>query len=206
MTGSDAPDNSQGGHGPRGADRADSANGLDDWQAQVAEIWSRAHDLAPDDLVSEIDRLAADRAAGGDAAALFEQASARDTAGVEGEAVPLYRTSLATGELDDYRRRRAVIQLASSLRLLGQFDESEDLLRTELALAEAGSSTGADPEPHALHDELRAVLALTLIEAGRPVEAAALALETLAPHLSRYNRSVAGNAAEVLARARREHT
>jgi hypothetical protein len=38
---------------------------------------------------------------------------------------------------------------------------------------------------------------LTYLVQGRAVEAACLALTTLAPHLSRYNRSVAGNAAEI---------
>jgi hypothetical protein len=38
------------------------------------------------------------------------------------------------------------------------------------------------------------VLAFTWIAQGRTLEAAALALETLAPHLSRYNRSLAANA------------
>jgi hypothetical protein len=45
-----------------------------------------------------------------------------------------------------------------------------------------------------LHDEVRAVLAFTWIAQGRTLEAAALALETLAPHLTRYNRSMAANA------------
>ena len=38
------------------------------------------------------------------------------------------------------------------------------------------------------------MLAFTWIAQGRTLEAAALALETLAPHLTRYNRSMAANA------------
>ena len=45
-------------------------------------------------------------------------------------------------------------------------------------------------------DETRAFLAITLLAKGRPVEAAALALTALAPHLSRYTRSVSAAAAK----------
>ncbi|HEX7403032.1 MAG TPA: tetratricopeptide repeat protein, partial [Usitatibacter sp.] len=130
-----------------------------------------------------------------DAAALFERASARDSVGLETGAESLYRAALAPGRLDSYRYARATIQLASTLRILGLLDESERLLVTELdRRAKAGGQ-------HALHDELRATLALTYVAQGRAVEGAGLALLTLAPHLTRYNRSMAGNAAELIAKA-----
>ena len=122
-----------------------------------------------------------------DALALFERACECDTAGLEDEAEPLYRAALATGALDDYRRVRATLQLASTLRLLGRLHESEAILLRELdARGEAGGE---------LHDEARTLLALTWIEMGRGEEAAGLLLAVLAPKLSRYNRSMSRQAA-----------
>ncbi len=59
------------------------------------------------------------------------------------------------------RRRRAMIQLASSLRNLGRPEESVALLTTEL---DAGSDH--------LDDAVRAFLALALTDVGREREAA----------------------------------
>ena len=101
-------------------------------------------------------------------------------------------SELASGALDPYRHARASIQLGSTLRHLGRLEESEQLL---LAQLERCRIEGAGA---ALHDEVRAVLAFTWIAQGRTLEAAALALETLAPHLSRYNRSMAANARALL--------
>ena len=133
-----------------------------------------------------IDALAAERPAG-HPAALFERACARDTTGMEAEAEHFYRAALASDHLDSYRRSRASIQLGSTLRILGQLEESERLLVAELDRhMEPGN-------PRALHDETRAILALTYVAQGRATEAAGLALCTLASHLSRYKRSVNGN-------------
>ncbi len=60
--------------------------------------------------------------------ALFERAGARDSAGLEAEAEPLYRG--ARGGLDEDHRTQAVIQLASTLRNLGA-STSARLLRAE---------------------------------------------------------------------------
>jgi Tetratrico peptide repeat len=116
---------------------------------------------------------------------LFERAAAFDSTGHSDLAVPLYRQALACG-LGGERRRRAVIQLASSLRNLGQAQESVGLLTAELA---AGSDH--------LDDAVRAFLALALVDVGREREAASLALAALAPHLPRYQRSL-GNYARLL--------
>jgi hypothetical protein len=163
---------------------------LDDWDARIAAVWATATDLDPSLLITTIDALAQERAAD-DPRALFERACARDTAGRETEAEPLYRAALAVAGdgLDDYRRARATIQLASTLRILGHLQESERLLVAELDrhLAPGGSRE--------LHDEARATLALTYLEQGRAAEAAGLALNALAPRLSRYNRSMSANAA-----------
>ena len=164
---------------------------LPDWEARVAAVWLLVNEMPPADLVQRIDALASERPAG-DALALFERACARDTAGIEHEAEPLYQAALATDALDPYRRARASIQLGSTLRHLGRFDESEQLLLAQLARCQAEGAQAA------LHDEVRAVLAFTWIGQGRTLEAAALALETLAPHLTRYNRSMAANARALL--------
>ena len=94
--------------------------------------------------------------------------------------MPLYRSALATG-LTGLRRRRATIQLASSLRNLGAADEAVSLLSAELAAP-------VDGEAAALTDAVRAFLALALVDVGQPREAASLALGALAAHLPRYQR------------------
>lgn len=158
-----------------------------DWETRVAAVWKIADTLTPQELVRTLDALANERPVD-DPFALFERACARDTAGLEDGAEPLYRAALANGALDPFRRARASIQLGSTLRHLNRLDESEQLLLAQLRRCES-EGPGA-----ALYDEVRAVLAFTWIAQGRAVEAAALALETLAPHLSRYNRSMAANA------------
>jgi hypothetical protein len=167
------------------------SEGAHDWEARVAALWKQVDAMPPEELVGRIDTLAAERPAD-DALALFERACARDTAGLESAAEPLYRAALASHGLDPYRQARATIQLASTLRILGRLEESEQLVKAQLErYADAGYGL-------ALYDETRATLALTYLVQGRAVEAACLALTTLAPQLSRYNRSVAGNAAEIL--------
>lgn len=167
---------------------------MQDWDARVAALWQQLDAISPTALVSGIDALAAERPAD-DAVALFERACARDTAGLESAAEPLYRAALASKGLDPYRQARASIQLGSTLRLLGRLEESEQLLAAQLQrYADVGYG-------NALYDETRAILALTYLLQGRATEAACLALGTLAPHLSRYNRSVAANTAEILKNA-----
>jgi len=162
------------------------------WEERVAALWHDAATLPADQLVRRADLLA-DELDPGDPRASFERACARDTGGFEGEAEQHYRMALASGRLDSYRSARATIQLASTLRILGRLDESELLLVAEL---DRHLQPGHD---RALHDEARATLALTYVAQGRAVEAAGLALSALAPRLSRYNRSVAANAAALVA-------
>ena len=108
----------------------------------------------------------------------YERASAQDSTGHSDLAVPLYRRALELG-LDDERRRQAVIQLASSLRNLGQASESVDLLTAE---REAGSDD--------LDDAVDAFLALALVDAGREREAVSVALLAVSRHMARYQRSL----------------
>lgn len=153
-------------------------------EEQLARAWASI-DSYPDEAEfrAVIDGLVADAPP---AIAAFERASAYDSTGHSDLAVPLYRSALAAG-LTGLRRRRATIQLASSLRHLGQPAESVALLTAELAAP-------AEGEAAALEDAVLGFLALALVDVGRAPEAAALALVALAPHLPRYQRSLAAYA------------
>lgn len=148
-----------------------------DWDTRVADLWTRLDELPEDEFVARIGALAAERP-DGDAAALFERACAQDSTGHSDRAVPLYRAALSAG-LTGIRRRRAVIQLSSSLRNMGPAPEGLRLLLAE-----------RDQPSDDLDDALTAFLALTLADLGREREALSLALAALAPHLPRYQRSV----------------
>jgi hypothetical protein len=78
------------------------------------------------------------------------------------------------------RCRRAVIQMASSLRNLGNAREAVTLL-TAKAGARSDDLDGA----------VATFLALALADVGREREALAVALTALSKYLPRYNRSVA---------------
>jgi hypothetical protein len=158
----------------------------DDWEQRLEALWRSFdnHDEAA--FRAKLDALAAERPAG-DAIALFERAGAFDSTGMENEAAPLYRQALAAGLPGD-RRRRAVIQLASTLRNLGQLEESVALLRAE-----------RERPSDAMDDCVAAFLALSLADSGREREALSLALTALARHLPRYNRSLANYAKDLIA-------
>src|SRR4051794_24606270 len=149
-------------------------------EQRVAALWERLDDIPDEDFLAEMAALAAELSP---AVSAFERAAAFDSTGHSDRAVPLYREALAGEELDPLRRRRAVIQLASSLRNLGAAGES-------IALLEADRDRGSD----ALDDAVRAFLALAYADVGRDREGLALALEALAPHLPRYQRSLANYA------------
>lgn len=152
-----------------------------DWERRIAVLWDSIDEYGPDDFRSRIEALAAELPADS-AIADFERACAFDSTGVTDRAEPLYRKALKTG-LTGIRRRRAVIQLSSSLRVLGHPEESHALLTEEMA---AGSDS--------LDDAIKAVLALVLTDLGREREAVSLVLIALAPHLPRYQRSMANYA------------
>lgn len=156
-----------------------------DWNARVTDLWSALDSYAPDAFVAAIQQLTAERPPG-DAAGLFELASAQDSTGHPDRAVPLYRAALAAG-LTGLRRRRATIQLASSLRFLGHPQEAVDLLSAEV---------------NAPSDELDAAvlafLALALADLGREREALVHSLSALSSYLPRYNRSLARYAAKLI--------
>lgn len=156
----------------------------DDWEQRTTAAWATLDDYDEAhaaDFRAVIDALVAELP-DGSPLGLFEQASAWDSTGHSDRAVPLYREALARG-LDGYRGRRAKIQLSSSLRNTGRAEEGVKLLTPEL-----------DAPSDELDDAVRACLALCLSSLGRDREGLALVLGALAPHLPRYQRSMANYA------------
>jgi tetratricopeptide (TPR) repeat protein len=151
------------------------------WDDRLADAWASINEMAESDFLVLIEDLAAELPQGS-AIAAFERASAFDSFGHPDRAVPLYREALQAG-LTGERHRRAVIQLASSLRNLGRPQES-------IALLTAERDAGSDE----LDDAVRAFLALALADVGRNREALSIALAALAPHLPRYQRSLSNYA------------
>jgi tetratricopeptide (TPR) repeat protein len=147
-----------------------------EWEARLAELWAALDEQSEGEFLAAMQQLT-DELPDGSAIALFERACALDSTGHSDRAVPLYREALDIG-LEGIRRRRAVIQMASSLRNLGQSDTSVRLLGAE----QRRSSDELD-------DAVSAFLALALADIGREREALSLALQSLAPHLPRYQRS-----------------
>jgi hypothetical protein len=148
-----------------------------EWERRLAQAWASIDDRDEAAQVVLIDGLAAELPAG-DPRAAYERGGAYDSAGQEELAAPLYREALAAGLPDPYRRQ-CVIQLASTLRNLGEAQESVVLLTHELA-----------EHTDELDDAVRAFLALALADVGMERAALSLVLGALAPHLARYQRSV----------------
>jgi hypothetical protein len=147
-------------------------------------LWATIDEYDEEGFRARIEELVADLPSDS-AIAAFERACAFDSTGHPDRAIPLYRRALEHG-LEGERRRRAVIQLSSSLRNLRQVSESLELLTAELG----------QPSDR-LDDAVSAFLALALADSGREREAVSVALVALAPHLPRYQRSV-GNYARLL--------
>ena len=122
---------------------------------------------------------------------LYEVGGSYDTAGEEEEALGYYEAALAAGIAAD-PLRRCLLQYGSTLRILGRLDESFAAL--ERARAEFPES-----------DSVRLFHALGLHAAGRS-DAAVGELLTFAadrvrtPDVLRYEASLRGNAAFLLAR------
>ena len=121
-----------------------------------------------------------------DAVAAFDAACELDSTGHPDQAAPLYEAALASGELDPYRRRRATIQLASSLRNLGQPERALELIAPEAAR-----------QSDELDDAVAVFHALVLADLGREREGLALVLQALAPHLPRYQNSATNYARDL---------
>ena len=154
------------------------------WEEQVATLWSSLDEFEPAVFIAQLELLLAELEPGS-AIALFERGAAQDSTGQPAHAIPLYEAALRTG-LSGLRRRRAVIQMASSLRNLGNAQRAEEMLRAELQL----------PRDE-LTEAVRAFLALALVDLGREREAVAVSLQALSTYLPRYNRSLARYAEQV---------
>jgi len=130
-----------------------------------------------------LDGLLAERPPG-DPDALFERASLHDFLGEERDAIPLYRAALDAG-LEGPRRPQAVIQLASSLRNIGDHGGAIRLLE------DAGTDDATGDASHAF-------LALALYDSGRHAEALKVALDSLARTLPMYGRAVTAYANDLV--------
>lgn len=154
------------------------------WDEHVESVWSRAGEFTDEELVEQIERLAAE-CPHTDGTADFERAGSYDAIDRVEKAIPLYRAALGAG-LAEPKRRQAVIQLASSLRNVGGSAESVELLTRELEV-----------RSDELDDAARAFLALALTDVGREREAVSLLVKTLQPHLALYGRAL-GEYADLL--------
>ena len=156
-----------------------------DWESRIAAAWASIDQYSDEsEFRALIDSLVAELPPDGASGAIgaFERACAFDSTGHPDTAVPLYKEALEIG-LIGIRRRRAVIQMSSSLRNIGRVNEGVELLTKEL-----------DEPSDELDDAVRAVLALCLVDVGREREAVSVAVGALAKHLPRYQRSMANYA------------
>ena len=151
-----------------------------DVNRRVAAVFAAIDDYDEEKFIAEVDALAAELPED-DADGMFHRGCARDSWGHSDLAVPLYAQALDIGGLTGENRRRAVIQMSSSLRNVGHAEEGLAHLLKE-------KETGG--EDH-LSDALDCTIALCLATLGREREGLSLALVALAKHLPRYNRSMA---------------
>jgi len=152
-----------------------------EWEQRLADLWASIDDLSEEAFLKTMELLVAELPADS-AVAAFERAGSLDSTGHSDLAVPLYRRALELG-LAGQRRRRAVIQMASSLRNLGQASESIALLTAE-----------RERESDDLDDAVAATLALALVDVGREREAVSVVVLALSRHMTRYRRSLANYA------------
>lgn len=150
-----------------------------DVNRRAAALFAVIDDYEEAGFIARVDALAAELTEG-DADGRFHRACARDSWGRSDLAVPLYREALDRGGLTGENRRRAVIQMCSSLRNVGE-------AAAALAILEAERAGGSDH----LDDALAATTALCLASLGREREGLSIVLVALAKHLPRYNRSMA---------------
>jgi catechol 2,3-dioxygenase-like lactoylglutathione lyase family enzyme len=155
-----------------------------EWDGRVAALWAQINEFE-EEAFRSAHALLVDELPAGSSVATFERAALNDSFGRPDLAIPLYLEAIAA-EVPGERRRRAVIQMASSQRNMGHPAKAVELLRPELEL----------PTDH-LTGAVRTFLALALNDIGRPVEAVAVAITALSEYLPRYNRSVARFAGEI---------
>lgn len=150
----------------------------ENWEIQLQNIWMKLGTISSEEFIQMVKdhvKLISDAQAISD----FEMACAYDSTGHEKEAEPLYRSALDKG-LTGLRRRRARIQLASTLRNNGKTEESIRILREE-----------KENYSDELNDAVDSFLALSLSSAGEHQEALSLVLKAISKYLPRYNNSLA---------------
>lgn len=151
----------------------------ENWETQLQSIWLKLGTISDEEFIQQIENhVELLTITDYQAIADFERACAFDSTGYENEAEPLYRSALDKG-LTGLRRRRARIQLASTLRNNGKTEESIRILREE--------KVNYSDE---LNDAVDSFLALSLSSAGEHKEALAIALKAISKHLPRYNNSL----------------
>lgn len=141
------------------------ARGEHEAEAEIAAIWALADPVARVPLAQDLSEAHPE-----DSRLVYEWAGTLDAAGDEADAVPLYRRALAGG-LREPHRHRALLQAASSHRVLGQPDDALGLL-DEVALSHPGEAA------------VVAFRALTLADTGRAHEAVADLVDALVDHAS----------------------
>lgn len=144
---------------------------MDSWQQRIDDFWEAAPGKDAMTLGRELEYLVGSGIPAGHAA--FERASLHDYLGEEEQAIPLYRMALESGTLGPAKCSEARIQLASSLRNIGEPGPAATVLQ----------DIGPD-DP--LHADAQAFMALALFDAGEASEALKTALAALAPALQLY--------------------
>ena len=132
-----------------------------DLERRVVAGWDLFREGREDEAIESFRRLAEEHP--NDPRAHFEFGSVFDAAGHESEAIPPYRRALELGLQGDYVPR-ALLQLGSSLRNVGEYEEAVRTL-----------SEGRERFPE--YAPMRFFLALALHDAGRHREALTEALE-----------------------------
>jgi hypothetical protein len=148
-----------------------------DWEQRLSDLWASIDDHSEQQFLTKMEQLVGELPPG-NAVGAFERAGSLDSTGHSDLAIPLYRQALELG-LQGQRRRRAVIQMASSLRNIGHASESVALLTAE-----------RERESDDLDDAVSATLALALVDVGREREAVSVAVTALSRHMTRYRRSM----------------
>lgn len=152
------------------------------WDQQLDNFWNTSAEKTAEQLRAEL----ADLLRGmdpNDPRVLFEIASLHDFLGEEAQAVQPYRQALQ-GSLHGQKREEALIQLASTLRNLGETEETISLLAQV-------------PTDSALHTDAQGFLALALFDAGREAEAVVAAVTALAPKAQLYSRALDAYARDI---------
>jgi len=156
-----------------------------EWEGHVQKMWDSFDELSENDFRAQMEELIALYPLEG-GAGLFETAAMWDATGRSDLAVALYESAVERG-LTEERRRRAIIQLASSMRNIGRVEEAAVMLEDE------GGVTSDE-----LDDAVVAFRALALADLGRERKALSVSLIALSAHLPRYQRSLKAYALDLV--------